>query len=51
MFVTREFEGEEFEFVYDSKSLSTLLAEQEAKAEAKRQKYKYFEVVSIKTIS
>lgn len=48
--VTREFEGEEEVFVYDANTLSTIVAEQAAKNEAKKQKFRYFDVVSIKSI-
>ncbi|WNZ85158.1 hypothetical protein [Pseudomonas sp. P108] len=48
--VTKEFEGCAEVFIYDANTLSTLVAEQEAKAEAKKQKYKYFELVSVKSI-
>ena len=48
--VSREFEGEIDVFVHDANTLSTFVAEQEAKNEAKRKKYKYFEVVSTKPI-
>ncbi len=50
MNVTKEFEGALEVFVYDANTLSTLTAEQDAKNEAKKKKYKYFEVVSIKPI-
>ncbi|WP_406226984.1 hypothetical protein ACI7YU_18360 [Pseudomonas siliginis] len=48
--VTAEFEGEPQMLTYDASTLSTLIAEQEAKAEARKQKYKYFELVSIESI-
>jgi len=48
--VTKEFEGEVEVFVYDVNTLSTLVAEQEAKNEAKKKKFRYFDVVSIKPI-
>jgi hypothetical protein len=35
-------------FVYEGDTLSTLTAEIEAKAAAKKKKFKYFEVVSVK---
>lgn len=41
--VTTEFEGK-------ANTLSSLIAEQEAKAEAKKKKFKYFELISIKAI-
>jgi hypothetical protein len=46
--VTKEFEGPVEVFVYDADTLSTLMAEQEAKSAAKKKKFKYFEVVSIR---
>ncbi|KAA0988633.1 hypothetical protein FQ192_16465 [Pseudomonas sp. ANT_J12] len=49
--VTKEFEGAVEVFVYDANTLSTFAAEQEAKSAAKKKKFKYFEVVSIKPIS
>jgi uncharacterized protein (DUF1697 family) len=45
--VTREFEGAVEVLVFDANTLSTLTAEQEAKAEAKKRKYKYIDVVSV----
>jgi hypothetical protein len=48
--VTKEFEGIAEVFVYDSNTLSTLVAEQNAKIEAKKRKFRYFDVVSIKSI-
>jgi len=48
--VTREFEGATEVFTYDANTLSTLLAEQEAKAAAKKKKFRYLEVASIKPI-
>ncbi len=48
--VTREFEGEETLFVHEAKTLSTFDAEQEARKAASKEKYKYFEVVSIKRV-
>lgn len=50
MNVTKEFEGALEVFVYDANTLSTLTAELDAKNEAKKKKYKYFEVVSIKPV-
>ncbi|KPA91346.1 MULTISPECIES: hypothetical protein [Pseudomonas] len=47
---TKEFEGEIEELVYDANTLSTFTAEQEAKAAAKKKKFRYFEVISIKPI-
>jgi hypothetical protein len=48
--VTREFEGEETLYVHEAKTLSTFDAEQEARKAASKEKYKYFEVVSIKRV-
>ncbi len=49
--VTKEFEGDVEVFIYDANTLSTLVAEQEAKNEARKKKFRYFEVVSVKPIS
>ncbi|MGV8921648.1 MAG: hypothetical protein ACOH2R_28420 [Pseudomonas sp.] len=46
--VTRTFEGDEEVFIHDANTLSTFIAEQEAKNEAKKEKFKYFKVISIK---
>lgn len=46
----REFEGEAEMFVYDANTLSTIVAEQVAKNEAKKRKFRYFDLVSIKPI-
>jgi hypothetical protein len=48
--VTSEFEGKGETLIYEASTLSTLIAEQEAKAEAKKRKFKYFELVSIESI-
>lgn len=48
--VTKVFEGEETLFVHEAKTLSTFDAEQEARKAAAKEKYKYFEVVSIKRV-
>jgi hypothetical protein len=48
--VTKEYEGAVEVFVHDANTLSTFTAEQEAKSEAKKKKFKYFDVVSIKPI-
>lgn len=48
--VTKEFEGEETLFVHEAKTLSSFDAEQEARKAAAKEKYKYFEVVSIKRV-
>lgn len=45
--VTKEFEGPEDEFTHDADTLSTLIAEAEAKAAAKKNKYRYFNVISV----
>lgn len=49
--VSKVYDGEVEVFVHDSSSLSKLVAEQEAKAAAKKQKYKYLELVSVEPIS
>lgn len=48
--VMAEFEGISETLVYEASTLSSLIAEQEAKSEAKRLKFKYFELVSIESI-
>lgn len=48
--VTKEFEGDVEVFIYEANTLSTLVAEQEAKSEAKKKKFRYFDVVSVKPI-
>jgi|SRR5471030_144759 len=48
--VTKEFEGDLEVFIYEANTLSTLVAEQEAKNEAKKKKFRYFDVVSVKPI-
>ncbi|MDU8605049.1 hypothetical protein [Pseudomonas syringae group sp. 247E2] len=48
--VTKTFEGDEEIFTYDANTLSSLIAEQEAKSAAKKKWYKYFEVVSIVSV-
>lgn len=45
--VTKEFEGPEEVFTHDADTLSTLIAEAEAKAAAKKKKYRYFNVISV----
>ncbi|WP_282348438.1 hypothetical protein [Pseudomonas sp. PS01301] len=47
--VGNEFEGKTYELIHDADTLSTLLAEQEA-VKAARKKYKYVEVVSVKSM-
>lgn len=48
--VSKVFEGVSEVFTYDANTLSTFVAEQEAKAEAKKNKFKYFDLVSVKPI-
>ncbi|WP_426112018.1 hypothetical protein [Pseudomonas sp. DSP3-2-2] len=48
--VTKTFEGPIEAFVYDANTLSTLVAEAEAKAAAKQKKFRYFEVISIESV-
>jgi hypothetical protein len=50
LLVSKEFEGETVEFIHDADTLSQFDAEQEAKKLAKKDKYRFFEVVSIKPI-
>ena len=47
--VSNEFEGSSLEIVHEADTLSTLLAEQEA-TKAARKKFRYVEVVSVKSI-
>ena len=47
--VGNEFEGKTYEFTHEADTLSSLLAEQEA-VKAARKKYKYVEVVSVKSM-
>lgn len=47
--VGNEFEGKMHEFIHEADTLSSLLAEQEA-VKAARKKYKYVEVVSVKSM-
>jgi hypothetical protein len=49
MQVGNEFEGKTFELIHEADTLSTLLAEQEA-VKAARKKYRYVEVVSVKSM-
>ena len=49
MQVGNEFEGQTFELTYEADTLSTLLAEQEA-VKIARKKYRYVEVVSVKSM-
>ena len=47
--VGNEFEGETYELIHEADTLSTLLAEQEA-VKAARKKFRYVEVVSVKSM-
>lgn len=47
--VGNEFEGRMLETVHEANTLSTLLAEQEA-AKAARKKFRYVEVISVKSM-
>lgn len=49
LMVGNEFEGKMHEFIHEANTLSSLLAEQEA-VKAARKKYKYVEVVSVKSM-
>ncbi|WP_454868514.1 hypothetical protein [Pseudomonas farris] len=44
---SKDFEGDVEVLVYDASTLSTLIAEQEAKNDAKKKKFRYFEVISV----
>lgn len=48
--VTKIYEGPEEVFIHDANTLSTLVAEAEAKAAAKKKKFRYFQVVSIEPV-
>lgn len=48
--VTKVYEGLLELFVHDVNTLSSLVAEAEAKAAAKKKKYRYFELVSVKSV-
>ncbi|MDD1017032.1 hypothetical protein [Pseudomonas rubra] len=48
--VTKVYEGAQELFVHDVNTLSSLVAEAEAKAAAKKKKFRYFELVSIKPV-
>lgn len=50
MRASKEFEGDVEIFTYDANTLSTIVAEQEAKNAAKKQKFKYFDVMSVNPI-
>ncbi|SAM32947.1 hypothetical protein [Pseudomonas sp. 1 R 17] len=47
--VSNEFEGKTLEVVHEADTLSTLLAEQEA-TKAARKKFRYVEVISVKSM-
>lgn len=47
--VGNEFEGKTYDLIYEADTLSSLLAEQEA-VKAARKKYKYVEMVSVKSM-
>ena len=47
--IRNEFEGKMVELIHEADTLSSLLAEQEA-VKAARKKYKYVEVVSVKSM-
>lgn len=48
--VSKEFEGVTELFTHDAVTLSQFDAEQEAKSLAKKAKFRYFDVISIKTV-
>lgn len=48
--VTKTYEGPQEAFVDDANTLSTLVAEAEAKAAAKKKKFRYFELVSVESV-
>ncbi|MBC8996325.1 hypothetical protein IAI51_07275 [Pseudomonas sp. N40(2020)] len=48
--VTTDFEGKAETFTFEASTLSSLIAEQQAKTEAKKRKFKYFELVSIESV-
>lgn len=48
--VTKIFEGPEEMFVHDANTLSSLVAEGEAKAAARKMKFRYFELLSIEPV-
>ncbi|KEZ29297.1 hypothetical protein [Pseudomonas amygdali] len=45
--VSKVFEGDEEIFSYDASTLSSLLAEQEARSAAKKKRFKYIELISV----
>lgn len=48
--VSKVFEGDEEIFSYDANTLSTLLAEQEARSAARKKRFKYIELVSVEPV-
>ncbi len=48
--VTKIFEGQEETFVHDANTLSSLVAEGEATAAARKKKFRYFELLSIEPV-
>jgi hypothetical protein len=48
--VTREFEGQEEIFTFDASTLSSLMAEQDARNAARKKGFKYIELVSVTSI-
>lgn len=48
--VTEVYEGEEQLFIYDADTLSSLVAEQEARSAARKKRFKYFKLVSVTPI-
>lgn len=45
--VSKVFEGDSEIFSYDASTLSSLLAEQEARSAAKKKRFKYMELISV----
>jgi len=50
MQVTKTFEGEVETLVHEARTLSSLLAEQEARDLAKKKKFKYIDIVSVEQV-
>jgi len=48
--VTKAFEGVEELVVYEAATLSTILAEPQTKAKAKKKKFRYFELAEVKAV-
>ncbi|MGN2431755.1 hypothetical protein [Pseudomonas syringae] len=48
--VAKVYDGDEELFTYDANTLSSLVAEQEARSAAKKKRFKYFELVSVVTV-